>query len=139
MYHDGEWKGAKSGDINIECLDNEETCCWKVHATFTNGHKNDFFTHHSAAIGDYEMNPGFVNGKVHYTSTFDNGKYGIWFSDLGSWMVGNSTKRGQDIGFLFNRTPDKCPHHMVYDWKYFIPEYKTWANANEGFSIWCKS
>ena len=90
-------------------------------------------------MGDYVKNPDLINGMVHYTSKFDEGKYGIWFCKCGYWVVGKSENLGKGKGSLINDTPDECPYHMEYDWKYFIPEYKTWTKANEGFSIWCKN
>jgi len=113
-------------------------CCWKVQVSYTNDARlsND----RPYIFGYYYAEPGLVNGKTHYTSK--DGKYGIWFNEKNSWMIGTTENRGRIRGYAHSvgRT-DQCVEDIPYTWKYWLDtdNVDLWIDAEKGLSVWCKS
>ena len=92
---------------------------------------NSAFKEHSEKFGTYAMEPGLVNGKAHYSSTFENKKYAIWAEPNGNWILGIAKNRGKNMGYFYAHNENcKCP-----TWKY--ESAGNWKSANKGFNIRC--
>ena len=60
-------------------------CCWKVRLQYDNTGLGKAYAAHSELFQEYEMKPGYENGKVHYTSA--DGKYALAYDMNTNWMV----------------------------------------------------
>ena len=113
------------------------SCCYKVRAWYRT--KNNAYDQQSEHFGYYTMQPGTVNGKAHYKST--DGNSGIWYEDLqgvGVWNVGKMEHFGF-AGKFSSFSNSDCPYYRTgYSWSY-LDQYENFRDADEGFSIVCKS
>jgi len=112
------------------------SCSSKVLVHYTT--KNDAYTQRSYIYGYYKINSATINGKPYYTSMFQNGRYAIWYSHIGHWMIGYSRQQGTTYGFAYNSNNYNCPYYPAYDWKY-LDYYQNWCSAGKGLSIWSAS
>ena len=113
------------------------SCCWKVKVDYSQ--QNDAWTQIGSAFGYYEIKSGTVNGKSHYVSMFDSGKYAIWIEN-GQWTIGFSNNVGSNSGFAYNNNVNThtCPYGPAWDW-FYLDYFGNWQNAGRGLSIWCMS
>jgi len=114
------------------------SCSSKVLVHYTT--KNDAYTQRSYIYGYYKLAhaDATINGKPYYSSMFANGRYAIWYSNIGHWMIGYSSQQGTTYGFAYNSNNYKCPYYPAYDWKY-LDYYQNWCSAGKGLSIWSAS
>jgi len=84
--------------------------------------KNDVSSVLGAYAGVYELTEDEVNEKP----TYKKGNYGIWYNDLGSWMIGNIEKLGSRTGAIHNvqnkfeeiiDTRNVWKYHSDNEWK----------------------
>ena len=55
-------------------------CCWRIKVAFTNGHSDTpVYKLHRYIYGYYEMEPGLVNGRPHYSSIHGDGLFALAF------------------------------------------------------------
>jgi len=91
----------------------------------------------------YRWAPGLVEGKEHWTSAKDGGKFAIWRSQ-GKWIIGPIERVGsggepqEEIGWRVIRTDEdeECPENVGFLWQY-------WQNnqlnpANRGLQVECE-
>ena len=79
---------------------------------------------------------GVLNGRSHYRSDFDWGKFGIWWCG-NFWMIGTS-KLGTCGGVAYNGQDETCVHNVGWNWKYSNVITKGWIEAGEGLGVKCK-
>lgn len=84
------------------------------------------------------MEDGLINGKNHWTSEFDNGKYGIWWAPSDAWQIGSSSSRGKNSCFMYTMTDNQCVHDALWNWKFFDTSDNKVA-AEKSLSVWCQS
>ena len=85
---------------------------------YLEGYENDVSkVHYRNKFGYYTMEPGFINGRNHYT-IMDNdskaGEYGLWFSE-DAWFLGLTKERGKHKGRV-----TRCGHlepNFGYFWE----------------------
>ena len=82
------------------------------------------------------MESELIFGKPHYTS--EDGKYAIWNSPNGNWMVGRTGVRGEGKGWFQETGSSSCPHYPAWTWD-FSNFAGDWQDANQGMSIYCRS
>jgi len=111
------------------------TCCHKVRAGFSV--KNNAYGVQSVYFGYYTMQAGFVKGKAHFLKDDGKGK-AIWYDGDGWWVVGEKENIGTSHGKFYVRSKAACPYTPGYTWRYY-EQYGNWRDADEGFSIYCKS
>ena len=87
-------------------------------------------------FGTYTLEQDLVNGKHHYTSTFSNGIYAFWYTKADNWILGLSSGRGENGGYLHvNGASYSCPNGPL-DWKY-LRSSGDWPVA-KGVKISCE-
>jgi hypothetical protein len=107
-------------------------CCKSVKATWQ-GRKTNSRDLRKTKYGDYELQIGKVNGKVHYISS--DGKNAIWYSPSGYWKVGLAKNKATIHSSFFLKSTSDCPTGHAYTWKY--ANDKKWHKADKGFTIYC--
>ena len=109
--------------------------------------RNDAWKQHRKIYGSYEINSGTVNGKPHYSSTHESGKYGIWQNRKNQIIIGltadktsSMTKYEVGEGFAYNNNKDThyCPYGPAFDW-FYKGVSGFWREADEGITIQCMS
>ena len=109
-------------------------CCMKIKVESTL--QNNASIQLESKFGIYKMEQDLVNGKTHYSSTFDDGKYGIWYTTQNNWMLGFTSGRGGVGGVLFvSGSSFSCPTDPTKDWKY-LRSSNDWPVA-KGVKINC--
>jgi len=115
-------------------------CCWKIKVDHTSGH--GFYGPVQILkriFGYYTMEPGLVNGKVHYTSsdTRNKGLYALSFCG-DSWWLQPAAFRGQCKGFAHSGWhEDNCVTDIAYSWVYYVPTINQFVTAKKAMSTWC--
>jgi len=105
------------------------SCCNEIRAdTGTNK-----ISRYTRQYGIYKKENGLINGRHHYTH--QNGRYAIWYTSTGNWIVGIAGKQGAFGGWLYVDSDALCPEFPGYDWKY--TDNGRWLSAGAQFSIWC--
>ena len=86
------------------------------------------------------MEPGFLNGRNHYTIIDDDGnkgRFALWFAQ-DTWFLGKTEERGQHKGFMHSGfKTDQCVHDIGYTWRYYDNSNRQWVNAEQGLKAWC--
>ena len=116
-------------------------CCWRVKVAFTSGHalRSGAYKLHRYMYGYYEMEPGLINGKNHYTSVHADGLLAVAYCG-DSWWIQLATNRGECKGWAYSGWDSpQCVHDVEYTWQYFVPTINEFVDAKKGLSIWCKS
>ena len=113
-----------------------ERCCFQVKVQ--NDYKNDVWKQRKYIFGDYQIESGAINGKPHYSSMFESGKFGIWQNRYNKWIVGCTSERGAIGGFAYNDNHDNhdCPYRPAFDW-FYVAAFGKWKKAGEGLTIRC--
>ena len=115
-------------------------CCWRIKVAFTNGHSDTpAYELYRYMYGIYEVEPGMVNGRNHYTSVHGDGLFALAFCG-DSWWIQLSENRGECKGWAHSGWAiDQCVHDVKYTWRYYMPSVDTFIGAKKGLSVWCKS
>ena len=106
-------------------------------------HKNDAFsifygtekneyTFAPGIFGIYKIQAELVNGRNYYQMR--NTKFGIWFSPMNNWMIGNSSKKGTGRGFATVEKDIPFPGNTI-SWKWecwVLDKDPTFANEVVG-------
>jgi len=139
----------KKKNFKPELLDLEEAplgrngfCCDKVDVV--NEEKfGGVWKHQREIFGEYQLEK-WNGGKPIYKSTFDSGKFGIWYQDdgKGRLTIGLHTNIGNTAALAYYETnDDKCPNDPAYE-EWF---YKKGSKGdifqkvdNQGLTIRCK-
>jgi len=138
---------APKNAVNVTLDGDSETeqnlvdgCCWKIKVDHTSGH--GFYGPVKILeriFGYYTMEPGQVNGKVHYTSSNPNNKglYALAFCG-DSWWIQPVAFRGKCKGFAHSGWyEDKCVTDIAYSWVYYVPVINQFVTAKKAMSTWC--
>jgi len=98
----------------------QQDCCLFLFLDGSAYHFDDFLRQRT---GDYQLQPGRVNGFPHYASRkcrvpsrYSSSCTYIW-SHNGRWVVGDGRYIGQTKGVMYSETPSDCPTGLS-DWKY---------------------
>ena len=90
-----------------------------------------FFLILPGIYGKYKLQCEQVNGRAYFKS----GKYGLWWCTNGYWIIGNDTKKGQNIGFVYFKNNVLYPPHKISEWTGRISTNKGWINAGILFDL----
>ena len=91
------------------------------------GTENNEYTrfHYPGIFGIYIKKAELVNERNYY----EMGKYGIWFTPNGYWMIGYSSKKGQDYGFAKVEKDISFPDTTTnWEWEWL----HSYTKANKG-------
>ena len=81
-------------------------------------------------FGIYWRKSELVNGRNYYESyggTTKYGRFGIWYTDEGNWLIGESEKKGGEIGFAKLGKNIQFPDTTtIWEWEWF----PFWTRAN---------
>jgi len=113
-------------------------CCWKVKVAGTKGY--GYINHNDEVYKVYKMEPGWVNGRPHYTSV--DQKHSISYckgTNKAQWVIQSaSATRGKCEGLIFTNDDNQCVTDINYTWK-FLNSRKKWMSAQKSLSVWCET
>ena len=114
-------------------------CCEKIEVFFSI--PNEAYIISFKKYGSYTMVPEKVNNQNYYQSNFFNGIYGIWSvgKETKEWWLGYISKKGYRNGFAYIKlnTTGLCIEDTGWNWKYFIWQNSTWADAKQSLGVKC--
>jgi len=88
-----------------------DTCCTKVKLSGD----GEAFLEHPKLYQVYMIEPGYINGKPHYTS--EDGAYALRWTGT-SWSIGTAKHRLTDKGLLATNEDTQCPNQTGSTWEY---------------------
>lgn len=98
----------------------QQDCCLFL---FLDGSAHYFDTFLKERTGEYQLQPGKVNGRPHYANRECQipGRYGsscfyVWFSN-GRWVAGEGRYIGDSKGVMYTSEESDCPTDLA-GWRY---------------------
>ena len=77
-------------------------------------------------FGIYDLKAELVNGRNYY----EKGEYGIWFTENGNWMIGISSKKGENRGYAKVKKDIPFPDDTTnWEWDFLISGFSGWKKA----------
>jgi len=114
-------------------------CCYTVKVAFEYGNNTEgAYLARPEIYQDYEMEPGLVKNRTHYTSR--DRKYALSFCG-DDWWIQSVNNRGKCRGFAHSGGSNgpKCVHDIPHDWNYYAYCINKLLPAEQGLIVKCAS